>query len=387
MTSRSLYFLVVTTLASCLAAEPAHAIWVEGGNYNYTGSTTTTSGTLRVAPSSTISAPNFNSTFVVGNSGTFIDNAIAAAATVNFNGGLTKSGAGTLTLSAGNPYVGSTIDNAGTLTMAGPVSLSGAAASLSTINTLNLGTLNSRLINGSITMSNYWNGNDYGGVTVSSITSGAANFSLPPSSFTYSGATTTSGGTLRVSGGGLILNGGALNGGILNVSGAGHIGGSATFTTSSSATWTSGVPVSNVLNFNGGSTPITVTFGGSLLARNGNSSSAPMGPFPSTVQSSTGSITSGLTKTGVGTLTLSGANSYTGTLVINPGSLAAGSWVTVGKGTGMGVADFSGATNASTITLLPSSTGVSLATVPEPSGVVLGGLALAALFAARRFRR
>src|SRR5215813_13127508 len=141
MTSRSLYFLVVTTLASCLAAEPAHAIWVEGGNYNYTGSTTTTSGTLRVAPSSTISAPNFNSTFVVGNSGTFIDNAIAAAATVNFNGGLTKSGAGTLTLSAGNPYVGSTIDNAGTLTMAGPVSLSGAAASLSTINTLNLGTL------------------------------------------------------------------------------------------------------------------------------------------------------------------------------------------------------------------------------------------------------
>jgi hypothetical protein len=242
---------------------------------------------------------------------------------------------------------------------------------------------------------------------------------------------------------------------ILKVGAAGR---TTTFKSGSSATWTN-APATSVLSFNGGITPGTISAGGtisSIALDVSSSAGGPMGPFLSP-PSSTWSTTSGLTKRGVGTLTLTPAadtgtlgtlNSSGGILSFGGGSggvlNVSGSGLLTTSGTlrllrttpvtfvnlaNGGTMDASGLTPGSffvqnfnpgngnsgvvgtpfaqisgvvgdttsiggsytsvpTVTLVGNSTGGGTITaVPEPSGLVLGGLAAATFLLAGRTRR
>jgi fibronectin-binding autotransporter adhesin len=270
-----------------------------------------------------------------------IFNTSAAATNIIVTGSLTKSGTGTLTLSGSNTYTGSTTVNAGTLTLANPISLGGSALASGTSTVGSAGTFSGGALNvaqlGSLTL----NGNNH----------------FP-----------------------IIVNGGTIAGSVVNV------GGSATFKSSSPAIWTT--PTS-VLSFNGGSG--TISAGGTTssisLVRN-SGVAGPMGPFLPP-QSSTWLTTSGLTMVGTvdaGTLTLTPVNYVGGAGTLTPNGYTGGTTLSGLTFANPSLINATLATAAFPSLSSPGST-ATLTAVPEPSGLVLGGLAAAALLFAGRMRR
>ncbi|MRN68044.1 autotransporter-associated beta strand repeat-containing protein, partial [Brucella sp. 10RB9213] len=123
------------------------------GANTYTGGTTLTGGTLAAASDSNLGGASGGLTFnggtlrVVGTGWTSTNRAVSLQAGGAFNidnaannfavmqsvtgvGGLTKSGAGTLTLSGANSYTGGTTVTAGTLAVANDNNLGGASGGL-----------------------------------------------------------------------------------------------------------------------------------------------------------------------------------------------------------------------------------------------------------------
>jgi fibronectin-binding autotransporter adhesin len=376
MNARSIYSLAIITLAGCLAAEPAHGMAVEGGNFTYTGSATLrTSGTLTLAGNGMIDFGAIATTNNLFNDSPGVN--ITSSA-------LNVLGAGTLTLNAINTYSGATTLNAGTLVLAG--SPTRIATPVVTSGNVNFGTL--------------------GSVSGGRLTLGQ------PGSLTLVGT-----GQLAP----VIVNSGIVAGGTLN-SGTG-----ATFKANASATWATSPPTTSVLAVGGS----TVSAGSISLVRN-SSSSGLMGPFLSP-PSSTWSVPTGLTQVGAGTLTLSGTNSYAGGTLVTAGTLTLNSQPSLTWSSpsltkaGLGTLTLSGANSYSDAALvtagtlavnmavgtpseitfvgpgLPNATSASaalvlslssgsanaltLTAVPEPSSLFLAVLALAALVAAHRARQ
>ncbi|WP_165814672.1 autotransporter domain-containing protein [Labrenzia sp. 011] len=288
------------------------------GTNTHTGGTTVTAGTLQVGDGGT--SGSFSGD--VTNNGALIFNrsdAMSYGGEISGTGSLTKSGVGTLTLTGTNTHTGGTTVTAGTL----QVGDGGTSGSLSG-DVTNNGAL---IFNRSDALS-------YGGEisgTGSLTKSGAGTLTLTGTN-THTGGTTVTAGTLQVGDGGTsgsfsgdVTNNSAL---IFNRSDAlsygGEISGTGSLTKSGAGTLTL-----TGTNTHTGGTTVTA---GTLQVGDGGTS----GSFSGDVTNNSALIfnrsdalsyggeisgTGSLTKSGAGTLTLIGTNSYTGGTTVWSGVL------------------------------------------------------------------
>lgn len=212
--------------------------------------------------------------------------------------GLTKTGTGTLTLTGGNSYSGGTTITDGTLSLGSGTALGTGAVTL-TGGTLNLNgqtvgnniTLAAGLLNGAGTL----NGTVSGASVLTK--SGVGTLTLNGNN-TYAGGTTLSAGTL-IAGSDTALGSGAvtISGGALDLRSR---------------------ILANTITLSSGSLDGTQLNGDKLVLLGGEV---------------TGTVTSGaLSKTGNGTVTLSGNNTYAGGTTVSAGTLALNSANALGSG-------------------------------------------------------
>ncbi len=308
------------------------------GVNTYTGATSISAGTLNLTGSLAGTAITVSGTAVLAESST---------GSIGGSTGLTLSSTGTNILSGANTYTGATNITAGTLQMSGAGTIaassgvllsSGATLDLNGTNqTINLGASAGTIANnsGSGTSVLTFNGSanagsplivdstsNPGGLVAVVVTTSSQTFNTAN---TYSGGTTVNGGAFLYLGAAgtaagtgtinlLASNSGLLANGITianDVTGAGYIGdnvnGAATITLTGTVS-TSGIVTfrnaGNIYNFAGSGNSTLSGSIGTLGGTNGLSSA--------------GSII----KSGTGTLTLAGANIYTGTTTISGGSLS-----------------------------------------------------------------
>jgi len=227
-------------------------------------------------------------------------NTTSLAASLTGTGSITKSGTGTLVLYGNNTYTGGTTINAGTLQIGnggttGSLSATGAITNNATLvfnrsNSLTQGTdFSSSGITGSGSLIK--NG-------VGTLVLNAAN--------TYSGGTTISLGNLTLSGGSALADGGSVT--LANASGAVlHVASSETI---------------GLLSGGGASGGDISIASGQVLTINQNTASS----FNGSIRGA-----GGISKSGSGTLTLGGGNTFTGTTTIQSGTLTAAATGSLGS--------------------------------------------------------
>ncbi|MGA2066341.1 MAG: autotransporter-associated beta strand repeat-containing protein, partial [Thermoguttaceae bacterium] len=397
-------------------------------NNSYSGGTTLSAGILNFAANT---VPCLASTSIYFNGGTLqwalantqdVSAYIAPIVTgqaaildtngnnVTFNtpisgaGGLTKAGAGMLTLAVGNSYNGATTVSGGTLqagnqsalgtsglvaTSGGVLDLNGYSFTLSSLTGSGGTVLNNSASTPSTLTVNVAASDTYGGLVANGaggltlVKSGAGTLILTGAN-TYSGGTSINAGTVQLGtgaagldgslGSGAVANSGAL---VYNLNGSQTanyaITGPGSLTTTGPGTlaltntnnaYTGGTTLGNgILNFAANSLPGTITFaGGTLQWATGNTQdiSAAIAPVASgqaaifdagagnsvTLNSSI-SGAGGLTKTGSGLLTLAAPNSYGSITTVSGGTLQVANQSALGTSgllatSGSGVLDLNG---------------------------------------------
>ena len=269
------------------------------------------------------------------------------------NFGLTKSGAGTLTLTGTNTYTGATTISAGTLALSGGAALADTSA-VSLANTPGA----TLLLNASETIGSLANGGTSGGnvnLQANTLTVGGDNTNT-----TYYGVISGSGGSLTKTGTGTLLlhtaSGQTYTGTTTVLSGALQLGGGAgnilptgtgvTLGTASSAT------AGKLILGDGDNDNDDQTLAGLLVAASNTGTNYVVGGNASrtsalTLNIATTNIYAGvlggttatennlsLTKTGTGTLTLTGTSTYTGGTTIANGILSIGADANIGGAPG-----------------------------------------------------
>ena len=284
------------------------------GNNAYTGSTTISDGTLKgniasgtdlsIADSAIYDGDNKARSVgglngagnILNTDGLTVQSGTFGGVIGNSNTSLIKTGAGTLTLTGTNAYTGSTTISEGTLkgNIASGTDLSIAASTTydGDNKARSVGDLNGggNILNtDGLTVQSGTFGGVIGNSNTSLIKTGAGTLTLTGTN-AYTGSTTISEGTLK----GNIASGTDLS-----------IADSATYDGDNKARSVGGLNgAGNILNTDG----LTVQ----------------SGDFAGSIDNSN----SGLTKTGAGTLTLSGTNTYTGMTTVRSGTLALGSDLT-----------------------------------------------------------
>ncbi|MEY3481868.1 MAG: hypothetical protein RIQ71_2643, partial [Verrucomicrobiota bacterium] len=254
--------------AGSLAKEGSGNVTLAASN-SFTGGTVITGGTLTVSVANLGGAVTNNSALVFNQGGD-----VSFANVISGSGSLTKTGPGTLTLSASNTYTGGTVVNQGTLRAANTGSFGPGSVTVESGGTLDLNFLDitNLLVNngGTITNAN--------GLSEVSYSAGTNDVTQANSTIT------------QISGSAVVLVSGAnttvglMSGGSLNVGASGV----------------------TILTNTGG--VISIGEGVDLAIRSGNSSGVLAGG-------------GGLIKNGTGTLILAGSNSMTGTTVVASGRL------------------------------------------------------------------
>ena len=317
---------------------------VLGGANTYSGGTTVSAGTLKdgvanALPTATTLTVNGTGTFDLGgfaqtvggladggvSTGTVTNSGAAATFTVNdglansfagviTNGAnalaLTKTGAGTLTLSGVNSFTGVTTVTAGKLSVAVDSNL-GAAPSSATPASLiiNGGTL-------ATTASFTLNANR--GISLGA--SGGTIDAASGTTLTYNGIAAGTGGLTKIDTGTLLLGGANTYSGITTIS-----AGTLTIAADNNLGTAPGSATPGSLTINGGTLATTASF--TLSANRGFS----LGASGVTIDTASGTTliysgiaagTGWLTKIDTGTLVLGGANSYTGVTTVSAGTLS-----------------------------------------------------------------
>ncbi|WP_368372510.1 autotransporter-associated beta strand repeat-containing protein [Salmonella enterica subsp. enterica] len=279
----------------------------------YTGSTTISEGTLIATNVEALGTGNVtdNATLEMNTGGDF-DNAISGS------GQVVKSGDETLTLSGANSYTGGTTISGGTLVASNVEALGTGDITDNATLELNAG--------GDFA-------NNIGG-TGSVVKSGDKTLTLSGSN-TYTGGTTISGGTLVASNVDALGSGDVTDNATLELNTGGdfdnNIGGTGSVVKSGDKTLT----LSGANSYTGG----TTISGGTLVATNVEALGSGDVTDNATLELNTGgtfdNVISGsgqVVKSGDETLTLSGANSYTGGTTISGGTLVASNVEALGTG-------------------------------------------------------
>jgi len=289
------------------------------GNNTYTGGTTLNGGTLGIGHSNALGTGGLtiqsggldyanaismanaialsNSTTVNVASGT----ATQAGAISGTGFGLTKTGAGTLVLSGANSFTGATTIAGGTLSTTAANALSATAAlTVAAGATWSTGSGNQTI--GSLAGA----GAVQTGAMI--LTAGDDNTSTAfTGSISGSGALKKTGtGTLALSGNNTYSGGTTLDGGGLRIDNSNALGTGGLTIQRGNLDYASAVSVANAIALSA-STTLNVDSGSA------------------TQSGAIGGTGFGITKTGAGTLVLSGANTYTGSTVISGGTLQAAS--------------------------------------------------------------
>ncbi len=321
---------LVATAGSSNLGNGTGVVNLDGGILSYTGAAASyTRGFTVTANGGTLLNTTANlltvTTAGVAATGTLTLNAagagniaFASTAIISGAGGVTVNSAGTggVFFNNANTYTGTTTINAGYLTAASGTlpdasavvlaNVGGATLNLSgneTIGSLSGGAVGSAVVLGANTLTVGADNTSpaaFAGVisgTGSLVKSGTGVLTLSGTN-TYTGTTTISAGTLTASVGSALPDASAVT--LANVSGA-------TLNLASNET------IASLAG--GGTTGGTVTLGANSLTVGGANTST---TFAGVI-----SGTGNLTKTGTGTLTLSGANTYTGTTTISAGTLTA----------------------------------------------------------------
>jgi len=329
------------------------------GNNTYTGSTTISAGTLQVGnggTSGSISGPvTDNGTLAFDRS-----DAVTFSGVISGSGSLLQLGSNALTLTANNTYTGGTTISAGTLQLG-----NGGTSGSITGNVTDNGTL---AFDRSDAVT-------FGGVisgTGSMVQLGSSTLTLTGNN-TYSGSTTISAGTLQLGNGGTSgsITGNVSDNGVLAfdrsdsvtfagvIAGAGGVTQIGTGTTilTGSNTYSGGTiitagtleagsasalsqnsefTVNSILDLHGFNSTIGSLSGTGAVLNNGATAAAlavgnnnASTTFSGVLQDGTSALQ--LTKSGTGTLILTGANTYSGGTTISAGTLQIGNGGTTGS--------------------------------------------------------
>ncbi len=288
-----------------------------GGNFTKVGSgTLTLSGTNTYSGNTTISAgildiqgqlESGNYDGAISNSGQLKINSSSnqtLAGTISGTGILAKTGSGTLTLTGTNTYSGQTTIEGGTVVASNSSSLGATPGSVASTNIV--------LNNGTLQTTNSFSIGSNKGITV--VGSGGTINTDASTTLTYGGVisnngtlTKTGDGTLTLSGANTYTGATTVSAGTLNVTGT--LSDDTAITVSSGATYD--VDASDTIKSIDGAGTIDIASGQTLTAGDATNKT-----FSGVIQGS-----GGLAKTGTGTLTLSGTNTYTGDTTISQGGI------------------------------------------------------------------
>jgi len=332
---------VAANTQGTLAKQGAGTLTLNGSN-TYSGATTVSEGTLALSNLNALQNSTLNTgssgaqlvTFSVAGSNTYNLGGLAGAdaliignntisvgsnnATTSYSGNisgtggsLTKVGGGSLLLSGNNTYTGITTINAGTLSLA-TIADAGVAGTLG--NATNVAS-NLVLSGGTLEYSGAANGTSNRAFTLANGTSSAISVANSTVSLTMSGTSATSTGSLAKTGNGTLI-----------LSGVNTYSGSTTLSAGAlQVAHANALGIGGNITFSGGSLQFGVG-GLDYGARIKNSASAIVldtnGQSPTFSGAMDSANTGGLAKNGTGTLSLSGANTYTGGTTINAGTLS-----------------------------------------------------------------
>jgi len=363
LSGNNTYTGTTTISAGTLQANHANALG-SGGNITFT------SGTLQYTANSNATdwgARFKNSTAAIALDTNSTNVTLSAAIDATNTGGLTKLAAGTLTLSGNNTYSGATTISAGTLVITSTGLLGGGSYSQSIANsgTFLFGSNSNQTLGGNISGSGALTKNGTGMLTLSGNNSGTGGVTLTAGTLNINSATAlgatasalninggtidnTSGSAKTLANNNTITLGGSFAFGTsagtaannLNLgTGIVNIGGSRTITLNGAGALTFGGVLTNTVNSNGnvtvtngsGTTATSaVSFGGLSISASGDAANRAFYFYGDGNINFTGAIVNGAgTGTGTlqcsntGTLTLTGANTYTGATAINSGVLDA----------------------------------------------------------------
>ncbi len=284
------------------------------GTMSYTGATASSTKTFTMAAGGT-------GVFGVTNSGT----TLTLSGVIGGTGNLTKSGPGTLAFSGAN-------------TFSGVLSVNNGNLSIGTINNASVNGVLGNSTNAVVLGSNGYTGTlQYTGATASSTKkftmasggTGAFQIDTAGTTLTLSGIidgtgalSKTGAGTLALSGINTYSGGTTISAGTLQLSGSGTLGSTSGSLTVNGGTLDLNSTSQGVGNLTGsGGTILNNATGTNVTATIGNGN-ATGGNYAGVIANHTsGTGTVALTKTGTGTLTLSGANTFTGATTVNNGTL------------------------------------------------------------------
>ncbi len=285
------------------------------GDSTYTGGTTITAGTLQLGNGGTSGSIVGN---VLNNSALVFNrsDALSFGGVISGTGAVTQAGTGTTTLTAANTYGGGTTLNAGTLAVSNNANLGNASGGLS----FGGGTLQ------------YLSG--FTSNRAVTLNAGGGTFDTNGNDATLAGAINGAGGLVKSGAGTLTLSGSSAYAGATNVNGGTLQAGALNAFSATSAHAVNAGAVLDLAGFNqtigslaGAGTVTNTGVAGAALTTGGNNAST---TFSGVLQDGAGAT--GLVKLGAGTLTLSGANTYSGGTTLAAGTLRLENDAALGSG-------------------------------------------------------